>query len=99
MSIPLYTCTSADDIRLRVDRIAGSLAIAIVDGPDSAAAIALTMEQEAELLLALSPDLRERVRRVMADIDELRDGPLQRELRLMLKAHVSSAPGAQLEVV
>lgn len=91
----LYETTSPDGIRLHVERVAGSLAVTIADPPE-ACAIALSLQQSAQLSDALAGDLRERVRRICHAIDELRNPLLQHELREAMRRHLANAPTGPL---
>ncbi|HVY79849.1 MAG TPA: hypothetical protein VG994_02615 [Steroidobacteraceae bacterium] len=99
MTTELYRCETPDGHRLRVDRVAGCLAITVRDH-DAVAATALTADQERELMQALAAPLIEQVRSVMAAIDECRDPVLAATLRAMLHAHLAPhAARMQLEAL
>jgi hypothetical protein len=91
----LYEASSPDGHRLRLDRIDGVLSLVVHDG-DDAAAIALSMQQSAQLSDALAGDLKERVRRVLHAIDEIRNPLLQNELREAMRRHLANAPTGPL---
>jgi hypothetical protein len=95
--VKLYSTESADGHRLRLDRIEGVLSLYVADGDDDAA-IPLSMQQAAQLSDALAGDLRERVRRVLYALDELRNPALQHELREAMRRHLAAAPTGPLEV-
>ncbi len=75
-----------DGDSLKVERVAGCLALTIRE--DVVAAIALTQEQEREMWAALAPDLRERTRALMQALDEAAESPEVNQLRAMLYAHL-----------
>jgi hypothetical protein len=91
----LYECTGPDGHRLRLDRIDGIPSLVITDD-EHTAAIALSMQQSAQLSDALAGDLKERVRRVLHAIDELRNPLLQHELREAMRRHLAAAPTGPL---
>ena len=86
MTAEIFRCANAEGDRLCVTRIAGSLCFTITD--DVTAAIALTQEQEQQMLAALAPDLRERTRALMQALDEAPETADVNQLRAMLYAHL-----------